>query len=245
LDAELKDVIAATASGLVVTPADFEKDQDLNFHIDFITSASNLRATNYSIKQATRHSCKMIAGKIIPAIATTTSAICGLVCLEVYKLVQKRPMASFRDCNINLGVNSFQFFEPTPAKVYKGEFSQIMQCDIAPYKPSGFTKWDKFVVREGDLTIRQVVEHIKARHGVTVTGIESVKANLLPEESRVGQFVYDGSATQLDTKVTDRLERYWPGLIVTPQVSSTIFTVTAENEEGEEVATPLLVYFWK
>lgn len=27
--------------------ADFEKDQDLNFHIDFISAASNLRAWNY------------------------------------------------------------------------------------------------------------------------------------------------------------------------------------------------------
>jgi hypothetical protein len=38
--------------GLLPEPADFEKDQDLNFHIDFITAASNLRAANYRIKQA-------------------------------------------------------------------------------------------------------------------------------------------------------------------------------------------------
>lgn len=28
-------------------PADFEKDQDLNFHMDFVTAASNMRAWNY------------------------------------------------------------------------------------------------------------------------------------------------------------------------------------------------------
>ena len=117
LEAELAFIAAATVSGVMVTPADFEKDQDMNFHIDFITAASNLRAANYALAQATRHSCKMIAGKIIPAIATTTASICGLVCLELYKLVQKKSLSAFRECNINLGVNAFQFFEPTEARV--------------------------------------------------------------------------------------------------------------------------------
>ena len=34
---------------------DFEKDDDSNFHMDFITAASNLRAENYSIPPADRH----------------------------------------------------------------------------------------------------------------------------------------------------------------------------------------------
>lgn len=42
------------------------KDDDTNFHIDLITAASNLRATNYSIETASAHVTKGIAGKIIP-----------------------------------------------------------------------------------------------------------------------------------------------------------------------------------
>ncbi len=36
-------------------PAEFEKDDDENFHMDFITACSNLRALNYDIKPADRH----------------------------------------------------------------------------------------------------------------------------------------------------------------------------------------------
>src|SRR5690606_20413424 len=60
---------------IVINPQDFEKDDDTNFHIDFITATSNLRATNYGIQIADRHSTKGIAGKIIPALATTTTVV--------------------------------------------------------------------------------------------------------------------------------------------------------------------------
>jgi hypothetical protein len=46
-----------------------------------------MRAWNYRIRGTTRHQCKMIAGKIIPAIATTTASVCGLIMIELLKVI--------------------------------------------------------------------------------------------------------------------------------------------------------------
>lgn len=38
-----------------ISPAEFEKDDDTNFHIDFIAASANLRARNYKINEADRN----------------------------------------------------------------------------------------------------------------------------------------------------------------------------------------------
>lgn len=146
-------------------PADFEKDDDTNFHIDFITACSNLRAWNYHIKQASRHKCKMIAGKIIPAVATTTAMITGLVTMELYKIVLGLGVDKFCNSNINLGTGSSEFnlFEPVGPKKAKAEYSHIDMCMVKPV-PEGWTTWDRVVVDKGDLTVQEFIDIFPSVH---------------------------------------------------------------------------------
>lgn len=55
---------------------DFEKDNKI--HIDFIYSLTNLRANSYSLPEMNWFTCKIKAGKIVPALASTTASIAGL-----------------------------------------------------------------------------------------------------------------------------------------------------------------------
>merc|ERR1711994_480809 len=131
---------------------EFEKDDDGNFHIDYITAVANTRARNYRIKETSRHQCKIIAGKIIAALMTTTAMICGLVELEFYKLklglgyVQQD---AFYNANINLAVAQFQFFQPEAANraEEKEEYDPVMCMNEKhiPFPPN-FTSWDSLVV---------------------------------------------------------------------------------------------------
>lgn len=110
--------------------------------MDFVTAAASLRAQNYGIPAATRAqvtlpagpsveaeaqprpapvpnpvSCcwqsKRIVGQIIPAIATTTAAVAGLLGLELFKVVGgPRPRSAFRHSYLRLAENYYSRYVP-------------------------------------------------------------------------------------------------------------------------------------
>ena len=140
---------------IMMEPIQFEKDDDTNYHIQFITSASNLRAEMYEIQPADSHTTKGIAGKIIPAIATTTSLVSGLVVLEYFKLVvglgKKEDMPKFRNSFVNLALPFYGFSEPMPAKSSK----------IHDFE---FTFWDSLDVKDPKMNISQLIEYFKSKY---------------------------------------------------------------------------------
>lgn len=131
------------------TPLEFEKDDDQNFHIDFIAAASNLRAENYAIPLQDKMKVKLVAGKIIPAISTTTSAVTGLSLVELFKVLQGKELSTLRNGMIDVGTNNYVLFERDPPKknvshvvtTYIPEQNYTYRKKIFCV-PEGFTKYD-------------------------------------------------------------------------------------------------------
>jgi ubiquitin-activating enzyme E1 len=147
---------------------EFEKDCDENSHIDFIAFTANARATNYKIQTLPRHRIKIIAGKIIPAIATTTSLVAAAVLVEIYKHFLQVRFDGTRNFFSNLAIPIFMFSEPSPPVVHTDkEYDPILLGAVKALPPKHNT-WSRIEVT-GPKTLNQIIADVAALHGFTVS----------------------------------------------------------------------------
>lgn len=215
--------------GFKLQPVEFEKDDDTNYHIDFITAASNLRAENYSIELADRHKTKFIAGKIIPAIATTTALVTGLVILELFKIIDgKTDIEQYKNGFINLALPFFGFSEPISSE--KGKYMGLV--DGVQKEVSIDKLWDRFEV--DNITLQEFLDWMKAK-GLDVSmlssGVSLLYASFHPKK-----------------KVQDRLKMKLSELVesvskkpIPPHQKNVIFEVCVEDQTEEDVEVPYIM----
>ncbi|KAF2866415.1 putative poly(A)+ RNA transport protein [Massariosphaeria phaeospora] len=213
-------------AGVKLEPVEFEKDDDTNHHIDFITAASNLRAENYKIEQADRHKTKFIAGKIIPAIATTTALVTGLVNLELYKIIDgKTDIEQYKNGFVNLALPFFGFSEPiaSPKGKYTGHEGKEVSIDKL---------WDRFELE--DVTLQDFIKDFAKKGleiGMVSSGVSLLYASFYPA-----------------AKLKDRLPLQMSKLVehiskkpVPEHQKYIIFEVTADDQTGEDVEIPYVM----
>ncbi|KAL7136178.1 hypothetical protein ABFS83_10G012100 [Erythranthe nasuta] len=136
------------APGYKMNPIQFEKDDDTNYHMELVTGLANMRARNYSIPEVDKLKAKLIAGKIIPAIATSTAMATGLVCLELYKVIDgSHKIEDYRNTFANLALPLFSMAEPVPTKVIK-------------YQDMSWSVWDRWILK-GSPTLRELLQWLK------------------------------------------------------------------------------------
>lgn len=169
---------------------EFDKDNEL--HINWINSASNLRAINYNILPVDIYETKGIAGKIIPAIATTTSAVAGLIIMEFIKYMNKCKLEDYRSTFINLADPMIVYSEPLSAPM----------LSIAGVKINSWTQF-KYSVKS---TLREFKEYYDKLFETDINMIvfdsAMVYADFLGEEALDKQLIDIITDLELNKKST-------------------------------------------
>jgi ubiquitin-activating enzyme E1 len=200
-----------------LVPIPFEKDDDTNFHMELITSLANLRARNYSIQEVDKLQAKLIAGRIIPAIATATAAATGLVCLELYKILQNAKIESYRNTFANLAQPLFVSSEPIPPKTFN-------------HKNMKWSLWDRWII-EGDITIQELLDWFVAKDLTSYSiscGPALIYNNLFPKhKERLNKKVLEIVKTVAKLEIPEYRNHF-------------DLVVACEDDEGEDVDIPLV-----
>ncbi|KNH08296.1 ubiquitin-like modifier-activating enzyme [Perkinsela sp. CCAP 1560/4] len=201
-DALLGNLQAYTKMQKKLVPISFEKDDDANYHVLFVTSCSNLRAVNYGIDKADFYTTKRISGRIIPAMVTTTASIVGLVMIELAKLAVHRKseytVDKFKNAFLNLAIGFTAFSEPImPKKMTYGTAAE-------PEKYQ-WSIWDRFEVDLGrDVTVKELLDHFLTQYNIEIA--------MLSCGVSIVYSIFSGKSEEiLPLAIADAVKRVAPG----------------------------------
>ncbi|GAB2290588.1 E1 ubiquitin-activating protein [Dionaea muscipula] len=206
----------------MMKPIQFEKDDDTNYHMDLIAALANMRARNYSIPEVDKLKAKFIAGRIIPAIATSTAMATGLVCLELYKVLDgAHKVEDYRNTFANLALPLFSIAEPVPPKVIK-------------HRDMSWTVWDRWIVK-GNPTLRELLQWLKDK-GLNAYSISCGSCLLFNS-------MFPRHKERMDKKVVD-LAREVAKVEIPSYRCHLDVVIACEDDDDNDVDIPLVsVYF--
>ncbi|XP_054818564.1 ubiquitin-activating enzyme E1 1-like [Prosopis cineraria] len=208
--------------GFRMKPIQFEKDDDTNYHMDMIAGLANMRARNYSIPEVDKLKAKFIAGRIIPAIATSTAMATGLVCLELYKALDgEHKLEDYRNTFANLALPLFSMAEPVPPKVFK-------------HQDMSWTVWDRWILKDNP-TLRQLLEWLKEK-GLNAYSISCGSCLLYNS-------MFPRHKDRMDKKIVD-LAREVAKVELPPYRCHLDVVVACEDDDDNDIDIPQIsIYF--
>lgn len=114
---------------------------------------ANCRSSNYKLDAMDWITVKLKAGRIVPALATTTASIAGLQTLELVKVLKESKKDNMRNCFLNLAVPIMQASEP-------GDVAKVKLTDDLEA-----TLWDRWDIKEGkNMKLKQLISYIEEKY---------------------------------------------------------------------------------
>ena len=155
-----------------LVPETFDKDNDNNYHVNFILSLSNLRAENYKINKSNYLKVKEISGNIIPAIASTTASITGIASLQIYTLLQTDNIKFMKCSAFNLGLSDFDIFSPEETR-YITDKNKNDNSKAIKVIPDKYSVWDHIEIIGPNITIKELIKLFKLKYNIEIDFINS------------------------------------------------------------------------
>ena len=226
-----------------INPEKFEKDHDENGHIDFVHFSSILRAKNYNIQPCERNKTKIISGKIIPTILTSTASIAGIASLQVFTLLQTHDINYIRKCFFNLG--RVEFILDIPSKpIYKTD-QKINKLISVPTKviPENSSCWDKIKIN-GSKTCQEIIDYLKEKYGIDVDILNCGDITLINTMLPSGQKNLGRKLEDIyNEKAKFKLEKNYMIINVVGSISNV--EIDGEKIEYASADLPMIKYIFK
>lgn len=217
-------------AGFKLNPIEFDKD--LDDHMLFVTACSNLRALNYSIPTEDTHRSRAIAGRIIPAIATTTALVTGLICLELYKVIgtpqKELKIDAYKNGFVNLAIPFMTLSEPTPP---------AKTTAVVKGKEWNWTAWDSLDMNVGDITLEEFIQHFETEYNLDVSMIShgvSILFSFFANKKKL--------AERMKMKMSEVVESVTKKELPANQLFITFEIIANDLDSDEEVELPYVKF---
>jgi len=116
-------------------------------------SMGNCRASCYKLEVMDWITVKLKAGRIVPALATTTASISGLQTLELVKILKGCELTDHRNIFLNLAVPIMQASEP--GNVIKEKLLEGLEVSL----------WDRWEVKQAKtMTLASFITHLETTY---------------------------------------------------------------------------------
>ena len=227
-----------------INPEIFEKDHDENGHIDFVHVSAILRAKNYNIDECDRNKTKIISGKIIPTILTSTAAIAGIASLQIYTLLQTHEIDYIRNCSfLDLGLNNYIFTMPSEPNYMEDNLDSKIVGRPVKVIPKGRTVWDKIQIK-GSRTCGELIEFLKKEYNIDVDMLICGEVILI-------NTLFESSKKKMDLKLEDiynekakyKLEKNYMIINIVAEIADV--EIEGKKVETASVDMPLIKYIFK